>query len=64
MKRFHESFRAYLFSPKSQAFYQFLFIRHIVFGVKGSRPDRTGVTVLPRGDIGDLRSALAILQGR
>ena len=33
-------------------------------GVKGSRPGRTGVTVLPRGDAGGLRRALAILQGR
>jgi len=33
-------------------------------GVKSSRPDSTGVTVLPRGDIGGLRRALAILQGR
>jgi len=33
-------------------------------GVKGSRPGRTGVTVLPRGDIGDLRRALATVQGR
>ena len=30
-------------------------------GVKGSRPGRTGVTVSPRGDIGGLRRAVAIL---
>jgi len=33
-------------------------------GVKGSRPGRTGVTRLPRGDNGGLRGAPAILQGR
>jgi len=34
------------------------------FGVKGSRPGCNAVTVLLRGDIGDLRRALVILQGR
>jgi len=33
-------------------------------GVKGSRLGHTGVTVLPRGDTGGLRRALAILQGQ
>jgi len=37
---------------------------HYALGVKGSRPGRTGFTVLLRGDIGDLRRALAILQER
>jgi hypothetical protein len=32
-------------------------------GIKGSRPGRTGVITLPRGDINGLRTALAILQG-
>jgi hypothetical protein len=35
----------------------------LCLGVKGSRPGRTGVTVLPRGDTGDLKRAPAILQG-
>jgi len=30
--------------------------------VKGSRPDRTGVIMLPRGDIGGLRRALVVPQ--
>jgi len=34
------------------------------WGVKGSQPGCTGVTMLPRGDTGGLRRVLAILQGR
>jgi len=38
---------------------------HLVFqlGVKESRPGRSGVIMLPRGDIDGPRGALAILQG-
>ena len=32
-------------------------------GAKGSRPGRTGVTMVPRGAIGDLSGALTIPQG-
>jgi len=35
-----------------------------LWGVKGSQPGCTRVTVLPRGDIGGLRRAPAILQGQ
>jgi len=45
-------------------FYDNILQKHInMFGVKGSWPGRTGVTVLPRGDTDGLRRALVILQG-
>ena len=34
-----------------------------IIGVKESRPGRSGVIMLPRGDIDGPRGALAILQG-